>query len=146
MNRWDPIRDLFSVHERMNRLFEDALANGLSGEALKSLGVWSPSVDICETEHEFLVQAEVPAVKKSDIDVRMRGNTLTIEGERKPQSARNEGYHRIERAYGRFQRSFPLPGHVDQAGITATLRDGILKIVVPKKGEPLKKQIEITGT
>jgi HSP20 family protein len=132
MNSWDPFRDFLSVQERVNRLFENAL--GAGGEDTTSGGTWSPAVDICETESEYVVKAELPEVKRSDIDIRIRGNTLTIEGERKLRRTVMEGYHRLERIYGRFRRSFLLPGALDQDSITASLKDGILKIVLPKKG------------
>ena len=143
MNSWDPFKDLFSMQERVNRLFESAAGSGAHDPV--SGGTWSPAVDICETETEFLVRAEVPEVKRSDVDIRVRGNTLTIEGERKPHRTVMEGYHRLERAYGRFQRSFLLPGSVDQGTITASLKDGILKIVLPKKGDTADKQIEVAA-
>lgn len=144
MNDWDPFRDIFSIQERVNRLFENTLGSDSRGGEPTSTGIWSPVVDICETETEFFVKAEVPEVKQSDIEIRVKGKTLTIEGERKLHRAMMEGYYRIERAYGRFQRSFLLPTSVDQDRIKASLRDGILRIVLPKKREIIKKQIEIT--
>jgi HSP20 family protein len=143
MSKWDPFRDLFSIQERVNRLFDDALGTGEKGGDVSQAGTWSPAVDIYETETEFLVKAEIPEVKQSEIDIRVKGNTLSIEGERRPHRSMREGYHRVERVYGRFQRSFLLPGSVDQEKITATLKDGILKIVVPKKEETVKTHIEI---
>jgi len=143
MNSWDPFKDLLSIQERVNRLFENATGSGVQDPA--SGGTWSPAVDICETETEFLVRAEVPGVKRSDIDIRVRGNTLTIEGERKLHHTGMEGYHRLERVYGRFQRSFLLPGAVDQDNIIASLKDGILKIVLPKRGDTKDKQREATA-
>jgi HSP20 family protein len=142
MSSWDPFKDLLSIQERVNRLFEDATGSG--GQDPLAGGTWSPVVDICETETEYLVRAEVPEVKRSDIDIRVRGNTLTIEGERKLRRTGMEGYHRLERVYGRFQRSFLLPGSVDQDSITALLKDGILKIVLPKKRETIEKRREVT--
>ena len=143
MNRWDPLRDLLSVQERINRLFEGAFGDPEGPSEL--MGVWSPTVDIGETGEEFIVTAEVPEMKQSEIDIEVRGNTLIMRGERKPRRVSMEGYHRIERAYGRFQRSFLLPGLVDQDGITATLKDGVLKIVLPKKAGSKRRQVEITG-
>jgi len=143
MSKWDPFRDLLSIQERVNRLFEDALGAGENRGDVTLAGTWSPAVDIYETETEFLVKAEIPEVKQAEIDIRVKGNTLSIEGERRPHRSMREGYHRVERVYGRFQRSFLLPGSVDQERIAATLRDGILKIVLPKKEETVKKHIEI---
>jgi len=143
MSKWDPFRDLLSIQERVNRLFEDALGAGKDISDAALAGTWSPAVDIYETETEFLVKAEIPDVKESDIDVRIKENTLHIEGERKPHRPMGEGYHRVERVYGRFQRSFLLPGSVDQERVAATLKDGILKIVIPKREERAKQHIEI---
>jgi len=143
MSKWDAFKDLLSVQERVNRLFEDALGvGGNMGDAALA-GTWSPAVDICETQTEFLVKAEIPEVKESEIDIRVKGNTLSIEGERKPHRSMGEGYHRVERVYGRFQRTFLLPRSVDQEKIAATLRDGILRIVLPKREDTVKKHIEI---
>ena len=143
MSKWDPLKDLLSIQERVNRLFEDALGAGKDTGDGTLAGTWSPAVDIYETETEFLVKAEIPDVKESEIDIRVKGNTLNIEGERKPHRPMGEGYHRVERVYGRFQRSFLLPGSVDQERIAATLKDGILRIVLPKREEAARKQIEI---
>jgi HSP20 family protein len=142
MNKRDTLRDLFSIQERVNRLFEDAMGGAAAPEETGGT-TWSPVVDIYEAGSEFVVEAELPEVAQSDIDIKVQNNTLTIEGERRLQRAMMEGYHRIERAYGRFSRSFLLPGSVDQETITATLRDGVLRIVLPKRVEVLPKQIEI---
>jgi HSP20 family protein len=146
MNKWDPLKDLLSIRERMNRLFEDTLGSGEGSSEIVSAGTWSPVVDIYETGTEFIVKAEVPEVQQSDIDIRVKDTMITIEGERNVHRSMMEGYHRIERAYGKFQRSFLLPGLVDKEGIKATLRDGVLKIVLPKKDIVITKQIEITDT
>lgn len=143
MNKWDPFRDLLSIQERVNRLFENAQGTVRITGDTASAGTWSPAVDICETEGEFLVKAEIPGVEQPDIDIRVRENILTIEGERKLHHTVMEGYHRIERVYGRFQRSFLLPVSVDQDGITASLKDGILRIVLPKKGETEKRHVKV---
>lgn len=143
MIKRDSLRDLISIQDRVNRLFEDALNTGkTSGETPK--GTWSPAVDIFETQNEFVVKAEVPEIKQSDIEIKVQDNTLTIEGERKLYTATLEGYHRIERAHGRFKRSFLLPGTVNQDNIRATLKDGILTVSLPKMIEVMPKQIEIT--
>lgn len=136
------MRDLFSIQERVNRLFEDALGGAEAGEETGA-GTWSPVVDIYETEQDFIVEAELPEVRQSDIEIRIQDSTLTIEGERKLQRSTTEGYHRIERAHGRFARSFVLPGSVDQESVKATFRDGVLRIVLPKKVETPSRQIAI---
>ena len=142
MNRWDTVKDLLSIQERVNRLFDHA-TGGAEAKEESGSGLWAPVVDIYETGSEFFVEAELPEVKQSDIDIKVQGNALTIEGERKLRRAVKEGYHRIERSYGRFSRSFPLPSSVDQESIKATLKDGVLRIILPKKMEVFPKQIEI---
>jgi len=143
MNKRDTLRDLFSIQERVNRLFEDSMG-GIASPEETGGGTWSPVVDIYEAGTEFVVEAELPEVQQSDIDIKVLNYTLTIEGERRLRRAIMEGYHRIERAYGWFSRSFLLPSSVDQDTITATLKDGVLRVVLPKKMEVLPKQIEIT--
>lgn len=143
MNKWDTLKDLLSIQERVNRLFEDTIGTGEAER--ETAGVWSPLADMYETDTELVVKAELPEVKQSDIDIRIKDNTLIIEGERKLRRTITEGYHRIERSYGRFVRSFSLPCFVEQDNITATLKDGILQIVLPKKSEALSKQVEITA-
>lgn len=130
------------MQERVNRLFEDALG-GSETEETQGTGRWSPAVDIYETGSEFVVEAELPEVSQSDIDIRIQDTTLTIQGERRSRQPAMEGYHRIERAHGRFSRSFLLPGSVDRESVSAALRDGILRVVLPKKVEVLPKQIKI---
>lgn len=141
MNKRDTLKDLLSIQERVNRLFEDTI---VAGEAERErAGAWSPLADMYETYTELVVKAELPEVKQSDIDIRIKDNTLIIEGERTPRRTITEGYHMIERSYGKFIRSFILPCLVEQDKIRATLKDGILQIVLPKKSEALPKQVEI---
>lgn len=141
MNRRDTLKDLLTIQERVNRLFEDTTVTGETER--ESAGTWSPLADMYETDAELVVKAELPEVKQSDIDLRIKDNTLIIEGERTPRRIITEGYHRIERSYGRFVRSFLLPCLVEQDNIKATLKDGILQIVLPKKSEAPPRQVEI---
>ena len=145
-NKWDPFKDLFSVHERMNRLFENTVAGGKDSRDPVSTGAWSPAVDVYETEEEFIVEAEIPEVERPDVDIKVENDTLTIEGERKLNNTVMEGYHRIERNYGRFSRSFVLSGSVDKDSIKASLKDGVLRIILPKKGRTVSRKIQISGT
>ncbi len=134
------MNDLPFIHERVNRLFDEVMAErGASS-------VWSPSVDIYETEGEFVVIAEVPGVRESDLTVTLQQNRLTIEGyrslNRHPLENNSGRYHRLECSYGQFSRSFILPSSVDGASVRATLRDGLLTITIPKRGLQ-KRQIRI---
>ena len=110
--RWDPFRDLITIREKMNRLFEDAVTSRGEEKDMMSSS-WSPSVDIFETENELVLTAEVPGIDEKDIEIKLEDNTLTLKGERKfEKETKEENYHRIERAYGSFFRSFTLPTYL----------------------------------
>jgi HSP20 family protein len=112
-----------------------------------SSAIWSPAVDIYETDDEVVVKAELPEVDQKDIDIQIENNTITLRGERKfNKETKKENFHRIERAYGAFSRSFTLPGTIDQERIRADYKDGILKISMPKREETKPKQIKVAIT
>jgi len=132
------------MQERMNRMFDDA-GRGWRGDEPSSTTTWSPAVDIYETENEIMVQAELPGVDRKDIVLNLEKNVLTLKGERHfEKETRQENYHRIERAYGGFSRSFSIPAIVDEEKIRADYKDGILKIALPKKEQVKPKQIQIS--
>jgi HSP20 family protein len=140
--RWDPFRDMMILRDKMNRLFEDVYS-GREEQGLL-LGTWAPSVDIYETEAELVLTAEVPGIDEKDIEIRIEDNTLTVKGERKlEKEAKEENYHRIERSYGSFQRSFSLPAYVNHEKVQAEQRDGVLKITMPKKLEVKPRKVKI---
>ncbi len=143
--RWfDPFRDLAIIQDRMNRLFEDTFARIRSREDLLSRGVWSPAVDIYETDDAVVVKAELPGVEKDDISIEVKDGVLTLKGERKfEKEVKEENYHLMEREYGTFQRSFSLPASIDQDKVTASYKNGVLEIILPKKEEVKPKQIQI---
>jgi HSP20 family protein len=141
--RWDPFRDLVTLRERMNRLFEDAFTSRGEEKDLVASS-WSPSVDIYETENEIILTAEVPGVDEKNIEIKLEDNTLSLKGERNfEKETKEENYHRIERAYGSFYRSFTLPGNIDQDNIKAENENGILRITMPKKSELKPKKVKI---
>jgi HSP20 family protein len=141
--RWDPFRDLITLQDRMNRLFDESMRGARPAD--ESTTSWSPAVDIYETENEIVLKAELPEVNQKDIDIQIENSTLTIQGERKPDTTiKQENYHRIERATGRFNRSFTLPSLVDQEKIKAEYKDGVLRIELPKREERKPKQIKVT--
>ena len=142
----DPFRDLATVQERMNRLFEDFLGRGAGHEEGFAPSAWSPAVDIYETDDAVVVKAELPGVTRDQVDVEVKDGVLTLRGERKAeQEVRGENYHRMERAYGAFMRSFSLPRGVDDEKINPKLKDGILEISLPKKAEVKPKQIKVAA-
>ncbi len=141
--RWDPWKDLIALQERMNRLLEESFGRLRKEEGLVS-GAWTPAVDIYETENSLVVTAEIPGVSEKDIDVRIENNQLVIKGERKfEKETKEENYHRIERVYGNFYRSFSLPNTVDHDKVKAEYKNGVLKITIAKKEEVKPKQIKI---
>lgn len=142
--KWDPFRDLLTLQDRMNRIFEDSLTkNKLYAESLTS-GMWSPTVDIYETEGSIVLKAELPGLKKDDVLIEIKNHNLTIKGERKfEKDIKEENYHRIERSYGSFARTFSLPNSVDADKVAASFKDGVLEITIPKVKEVKPKQIEI---
>lgn len=140
---WDPIRNLISLQDRMNRLFDETMHRGRGTESM-DMGTWAPPVDIYETENEIVMVAEVPGVDEKDVDVEVKDNLLTIKGERRMEkSVKEESYHRVERAYGGFTRSFTLPQAVDSEKITATYNRGVLEIRMPKPKKAKTHQIKI---
>ncbi|GMT47172.1 MAG: hypothetical protein IEMM0007_0738 [bacterium] len=143
----ETIKDLISIQERVNKLFEDVLVDMEATGEGRSVS-WSPRVDIYETEDEFVVNAELPGVKEKDMDIKVEGNALVIKGYRPHlhdlSSEETDGkYHMVECTYGTFKRSFLLPESVDAGKITAMLKDGILRIVLPKKAGDTVQNIRI---
>jgi len=141
--RWDPFRDLGMIQDRMNRLFEDA-GRGWRTDEPSATTTWSPAVDIFETEGEIVVKAELPGMDRKDITLNLEKNVLTLKGERRfEKETKDDNYHRIERSYGTFSRAFSIPATVDEKKIRADYKDGVLKIVLPKKEQSKPKQIRI---
>lgn len=145
--RWSPIRDLaneiFDLQREINRMF-DRFFRGFGEEEEVRLATWSPRVDISETDDEYIVRAEVPGVSKDDIKITVKDNLVTIKGEKKQEKeTKNENFHRIERIYGSFSRTFTLPGAVKVDKVEAKFKDGVLTIKLPKVEEEKPKEIEI---
>ena len=143
--RWEPFRDLVSLQERMNQMFNDSYrGRGTSEDDWSLGGSWAPAVDIYEHEGNIVLTAELPGVDPKEVDIRVENNILTLRGERKwNDDVQRESYHRVERAYGTFTRSFTLPNVVDTEKIKADYKEGMLKLVLPKREEAKPKQISI---
>jgi HSP20 family protein len=144
--RWDPFRELEDVSSRLNRLFGQGLLPRTSEQARDTMAAvdWAPSVDIAETNEEFNVKAELPGLKKEDVKVTVDGGVLRIEGERKQeQEEKNKKFHRIERSYGSFLRTFTLPENVDDEKVRAEFKDGVLNVRLPKSEKAKPKAVEI---
>ncbi len=144
--RWDPFRDLLSLQDRMDRLFEENVTRSSAFEEALTTGIWSPVVDIYETDEKVIIKVELPGMTKSDVVIEINENNLVLRGERKFQKdIREENYHCIERSYGMFSRSFALPDTVDRDNVVANFVEGILEITIPKVEGAKPRQIEIKG-
>jgi HSP20 family protein len=142
--KWDPFKEVTTLQERINRLFEDAFPRTREREEDLSPGIWRPAVDIYEGETAVVLKAELPGIKKGDVSVEVKDNVLTIKGERKAESEiKEEMYYRRERTYGSFSRSFNLQYTVTPDKIKARFKDGVLEIEVPKPEEEKPKQINV---
>ncbi len=140
--KYNPLRELRSMQEQMSRLLDLAWSRE-TGEELRE-GVWQPLVDIFENGESVVIRAELPGVDQQDIEVKIEDTTLTIRGERKQDSdVGKENYHRIERCYGPFQRSFSLPHTIEPDKASAACEKGVLTITLPKKNETIPRPITV---
>jgi HSP20 family protein len=141
ITRWDPFRELAQLQNRVNRLFQEASIN--QDEGLNTAS-FVPPVDIYETEQNIVLKLEVPGVDQKDLDIRIENQTITIRGERKfEKEVKEENFHRVERRYGSFQRSFSLPNTVNPEQVTADYDNGVLKVTLAKRAEAKPKQIKV---
>jgi HSP20 family protein len=145
LTRWNPFREMEDIHDRLFTLFKNTQPRNASGEQ-ESLTVseWTPLVDITEDDKEYLIKAELPEVKKEDVKVTVENGLLTISGERKiEKEEKGKRYHRVERAYGSFVRSFSLPDDADGNKVNADFKDGVLRVHLAKSEHAKPKQIEV---
>lgn len=140
--KWEPFEELVSLQDRINKIFEESFPRSRKEGLMR--GGWTPPVDIAETADALLIKAEIPGIKPEEIDIQITGDTLTIKGERKQEKEeKGKNYHRIERSYGSFHRSFSLGIPVKEKEVKATYKDGILEINIPKAEEAKPRQIKI---
>src|SRR2546430_15590159 len=133
--RYDPFRDLRSLQEEVNRLFTGNVGRSFDDEGI-ARGSWSPSVDIYENKEQIVLEAELPGMSREDFDLSVENNILTLRGERHfEKSDETDNYHRVERSYGSFTRSFTLPNTVSGEGAVADYRNGVLRVTLPKREE-----------
>lgn len=143
--RYDPFRELRSLQEEVNRIFTGAVPAQSNREDMLN-GAWAPRVDIFENKENLVLEAELPGLNRDDFELSFENNVLTLKGERKFEKKTDEdNYHRIERAYGAFTRSFTLPQTVTAEGANADFKNGILHVTLPKREETKARKIEITG-
>lgn len=140
MIRWSPLQELSRLRGEIHRILGSPLAEWPD----RASEVWGPATDLYEDSDGLTIQAELPGMRREDIDVSLRGESIVISGERKHEEERREGgSYQSERYFGRFERSIPLPYAVDESGVTATYRDGVLSIRLPKSEEAKRKQIQV---
>ena len=143
--RWNPLREMEDLFDRFHRSIDRRPA--LSGDGSQenmTLADWAPSVDISETDSEYRIQVELPGVDKKGVHVSIHEGVLAISGERKTErEEKTEKFHRVERAYGRFARSFVLPDNVDDNGVSAEYKDGVLDVRVKKSEQAKPRSIEV---
>lgn len=137
-------QDLNHLIEKMNKLFEEIFSAEKTNRPQIAHGAFIPPMDVYETENELVITAEIPSVRQEDINITIKDNILTLEGERRlERNIQEERYRRIERSYGPFKKSFVLPTYVNRQKVDANLRDGVLYIHLPKKALPKSRDIEI---
>ena len=145
INRYDPFRDLRTLQQEVNRLFTGNLPRSFDDEGI-ARGAWSPSVDIYESKDHIVLEAELPGMSREDFDLSVENNVITLRGERHfEKKEETDNYHRVERAYGSFLRSFTLPNTVSAEGANADYRNGVLRVTLPKREETKARRIEVKG-
>lgn len=142
--RWDPLRNLIFLQERMNELFDESLGENQRRNQLVVPATWTPAVDIYENSAEIVLKADLPGLTQEEIEVSLDDHHLTIRGDRRPESESDrEAYHRVERPTGPFSRSFNLPPTIEEGSIRADYRNGVLTVILPKTEERKPKSVSI---
>lgn len=145
--KWDPFNELEEMSNRLNRIFGRSAVPAATGSEMLKVADWTPSADIQETDNAYLIKAEIPGVKKEDVKVTVEDGVLTIRGERKAEREETgKKFHRIERSYGSFLRSFRMPDGVDEAAAKAEFKDGMLNVTLPKSEKARAKAVNIDVT
>lgn len=141
--RWDPAREVDSLQTDMNRLFDRFFA-GTSGNGNGTARRWIPAMDLIEDEEHYVLRADLPGMSEDDVEIEIKDNVLTVSGERRSEDdTRGEGYHRVERSFGRFSRALTLPDGVAADQVAANFENGVLEVRVPKPEETKPVRVEI---
>ncbi|HVF58006.1 MAG TPA: Hsp20/alpha crystallin family protein [Pyrinomonadaceae bacterium] len=145
ITRYDPFRELRNLQDEVNRLFSTNLSRSFGDEGIAQ-GAWMPSIDIYENKDQIVLEAELPGMAREDFDLTVENNVLTLRGERRFEKRDDsDNYHRVERAYGSFSRSFTLPQTVSAENATAEYKNGVLRVVLQKREEVKARRIQISG-
>ncbi len=147
LTRWNPLRDMEDLHRRLSSVFDLAPlrhSTPTTSEENITIPEWAPAVDIIEDDKEYLIKVELPEVKREDVKVTVEGGTLTVSGERKAEKEeKNRKFHRVERFFGSFERSFSLPDDADDAKVSAEFKDGVLRVHLAKSEAARPKLIDV---
>ena len=142
--RWNPFKDFEDMEKRLSTYLGRPTVRTEAGKEAMTVAEWSPLVDITEDDKEYLIKADLPDVKKEDIKLTVQDEVMTISGERKyEKEEKGKKYHRVERAYGSFVRSFTLPEDADGSKVSAEYKEGVLKVHLPKSEKAKPKSIEV---
>lgn len=143
--KWDPFRELEDMSNRLNRVFGRPLARLEPNSEMLTMVDWTPSADISETDTAYVIKAEIPGVNKEDVKVTLENGMLTIQGERKMEKEeKGKKFHRIERSYGSFMRSFRVPDDADESAVKAEFKDGVLNVTLTKSAKAKPKSINVS--
>ena len=142
--RWEPVRELTSLQNEMNRLFTTFFDTPTNGNGETTARRWIPAMDLVETDDHFVLKADLPGLAEGDVNLEVEDNVLTVSGERKAEHEdKREGYVRVERSYGVFRRSLTLPEGIDPEGVTARFDKGVLEVRIPKPEERKPRRVAI---
>ncbi|MDP1948398.1 MAG: Hsp20/alpha crystallin family protein [Nitrospirota bacterium] len=144
LTRWNPFKELEDMEKRLSGYFGRAAVRTEGGKEAMTVAEWSPRVDITEDDKEYVIKADLPDVKKEDIKLTVQDNVMSISGERKyEKEEKGKKYHRVERSYGSFMRSFTVPDDADASKVSAEYKDGVLNAHLPKSEKAKAKSIEV---
>lgn len=145
--KWDPFRELEDISRQLNRVFGRFPSRFETDRELMAMADWTPSVDISETDTEYVIKGEIPGVKKEDVKITLENGLITLRGERKQEKEeKDKKFHRIERSYGSFVRSFRLPDNVDENAVKAEFKDGMINVTLPKTAKSKAKSVDVSIT
>ena len=145
--KWDPFVELEDISKYLNRIFGRTPARAEPSSELLTMADWMPSVDITETDTAYLINGEIPGVSKEDVKVTIEDGMITMRGERKQEKEeKDKKFHRIERSYGSFLRSFRMPDDVDESAVKTEFKDGMINVTLPKSGKSKTKLINVSIT
>src|SRR3954447_8952425 len=144
--RWDPTREVDSLQSEMNRMFDTFFGGGPANQGNGAIRRWIPPMDLVETDDHLVLRADLPGIDEKDVDIEIKDGVLTVAGERKTEhESKEEGYYRVERAFGHFSRSLSLPDGIDSEKVTANFDRGVLEVKIPKPEQTKPHRVQIAA-